>query len=331
MNKKWIEIVATIIFALVLPGVMFSVSGNRKKPNTYETIVSTQQMQETQSTHVTTPEDSVFQISVLMEDGMIKQMDMETYLTAVVLQEMPVEFEVEALKAQAVVARTYALRRNESGSKHDGAAVCTKSDCCQGYCDEDTYIQRGGDRTDVEKVKKAVVDTADQVLVYDGELIDATYFSCSGGMTEDAAAVWGADIPYLQSTKSPGEEKSLHYTETIRFTTEEFMKKLNQIPKGAPENWIESVEYTDGGGVAEMMICGNAFTGKELRSLLGLRSTAFVMTVVGDTVTVTTKGFGHRVGMSQYGADAMAVKGSTYDQILGHYYHGTELVRYFDV
>ncbi len=328
MNKKWFEIISTIVFALILPCVLFSFSNVRNEENADGPVETTQQTLATQVTISNTPE---FQISVLMEDGVIKQMDIDTYLTAVVLQEMPVEFEIEALKAQAVVARTYALRRVKTGSKHNGAAVCTRSDCCQGYCDEDTYIKLGGDETAVDKVKKAVVDTADQVLVYDGELIDATYFSCSGGMTEDAAAVWGSDIPYLQSTKSPGEEKSQHYSETIRFTAEAFMEKLGRKFIGASESWIENVEYTDGGGVAKMVICGNVFTGTELRSLLGLRSTSFVLTAIGDTITVTTKGFGHRVGMSQYGADAMAVQGCTYEQILIHYYQGTDLVGYFDV
>ena len=310
------------MFGLVFPALLFSISDKERGTQPQETEDTTQQ---TQLTVAVSPE---LVISVLLEDGSIEKMDMDTYLTAVVLQEMPTEFETEALKAQAVVARTYALRRLRTGGKHTGAAVCTSSSCCQGFCNEEAFLLHGGDQTSLEKVKQAVAETSDQVLVYKGELIDATYFSCSGGMTEDAAAVWGADIPYLQSTQSPGEESAAHYTDTVRFSADEFMESLGQALPDTPENWIETITYTDGGGVDTMVICGKTYAGTELRRLLGLRSTAFVITAIGDTVTITTKGFGHRVGMSQYGADAMAVQGSSYQEILAHYYQGTELVSY---
>jgi stage II sporulation protein D len=172
------------------------------------------------------------------------------------------------------------------------------------------------------------METAGQVLRYDGALIEATYFSCSGGMTEDAAAVWGSDLPYLQSTPSPGEEKAEHFTDTVTFTAEEFARRLDIAPEGLPATWFSEPVYTDGGGILTMEIGGVTFKGTTLRQLLGLNSTAFILSAVGDTITVTTKGFGHRVGMSQYGADAMAVQGSTYEQILLHYYRGTTLEAY---
>ena len=124
---------------------------------------------------------------------------------------------------------------------------------------------------------------------------------------------------------SPGEENAAHYTDTVQFIGSEFAALLGINPKGAPSSWLGSVRYTAGGGVDTMTIGGKSFSGVMLRQKLGLRSTAFAISASGDTVTVTTKGFGHRVGMSQYGADAMAVQGSTYRQILAHYYPGTEL------
>lgn len=266
-----------------------------------------------------------------MPEGTICRLPLEEYITSVVLREMPADFEPEALKAQAVVARTYTLRRSAAGGKHPGGDICTDPSCCQGYWEEAAYIESGGTEESLQKVKSAVNATAGQVLTYQGKLIEATYFSCSGGMTEDAAAVWGSDLPYLQAVKSPGEEKATHYTDTVSFTGKEFQDKLGIKLSGSPERWIGKVTYTDGGGVATMQIGGEEYTGTQLRQKLGLRSTAFVMTAVGNTVTVTTKGFGHRVGMSQYGADAMAVSGSTYAQILAHYYQGTELVRWVDV
>lgn len=267
-----------------------------------------------------------FKISVLMSDGSVMQMELDEYLTSVVLIEMPAEFETEALKAQAVVARTYAVNKHFSGGKHVAASICTDSTCCQGYCSVEEFLHRGGSDSDVEKIRQAVVSTHNQVLTYNGKYIDATYFSCSGGRTESALAVWGAEIPYLQAVESPGEEQASHYTDTVTFTTAEFADLLGKNLYGHPEEWIESVSYTEGGGVESIRICGDEFKGTVIRKQLGLRSTAFTITIVGSTITVTTKGFGHRVGMSQYGADAMAAKGSTYSEILKYYYKGTKLV-----
>ena len=322
LYKKWKEIIIALVLGFVLPAALFSatVGGADQSPPEIETT--------TVQTQIATTAAEVLQIPVLMGNGNVEIMDMDAYLTAVVLQEMPAEFEMEALKAQAVVARTYALRRYEAGGKHAGAAVCTDSSCCQGFCPEEKYLSNGGDQSSVDKVRQAVYATTDQVLIYDGSLIEATYFSCSGGMTEDAQAVWGADIPYLQATESPGEERAAHYTETVNFSASEFSQLLGDELSDEPGTWLKNVTYTDGGGVASMEICGKKYTGTQLRQLLGLRSTAFVMTAVGNTVVVTTKGFGHRVGMSQYGADAMAVQGSTYSEILAHYYRGAELVTY---
>lgn len=321
MQKKWTEIITALVLGFLIPSILFS--------RVIREPVQTQQpATEPTETQETVIQPQGFQISVLMDDGSISKMELEAYLTAVVLREMPANFEVEALKAQAVVARTYVLRRLESGGKHVGAVICTNPSCCQGYRSCETYLAEGGTQELLNKVADAVSDTAGQVLVYDGALIDATYFSCSGGMTEDAKAVWGADIPYLQATASPGEEKAAHYVDTATFTTSEFARLLDLELSGKPERWIGNVTYTDGGGVDEILICGKSYKGTTLRQKLNLRSTAFVISVIGNTVTITTKGFGHRVGMSQYGADAMAVQGSSYQEILSYYYRGTELVTY---
>lgn len=268
------------------------------------------------------------QIAVLMDDGTVQSMQMQEYLTCVLLREMPAAFEPEALKAQAVVARTYALKRQSSPEKHMQAAVCTDSSCCQGFCSQAQYLEEGGTTEQIHKMRAAVEDTGQLVLTYQNALIEATYFSCSGGRTEDAVAVWGADIPYLQATDSPGEEKANHYTDTVTFTSGEFAAALGETPDGPPGSWFDAVTYTDGGGVDTMKIGDKTYQGTDLRRILGLRSTAFAITAVGDTVTVTTKGYGHRVGMSQYGADAMALAGSLYPEILAHYYQDTALVSY---
>ena len=168
------------------------------------------------------------------------------------------------------------------------------------------------------------------MLTYQGKLIEATYFSCSGGRTEDALAVWGEDVPYLQSVESPGEEGAAHYVDTVSFTASEFCEKIGKELPGIPAEWIGTIRYTAGGGVETIYIGDEPYSGTQLRSMLNLRSTAFLITAAGDTVTITTKGYGHRVGMSQYGADAMAVQGCSYEEILAHYYPGTKLQQWPD-
>lgn len=265
-------------------------------------------------------------LTVLNLSGNLQQMSLREYLVGVVLAEMPADFEPEALKAQAVVARTYTRKRMEHG-KHDGAAVCMDSGCCQGWKSAEEYLSQGGRSASVEKIRSAVEDTDGLVLCYEGKLIDATYFSCSGGTTEDAVAVWGQDVPYLQSVESPGEEEAPRFTDSVSFSPAQLAGRLGLDSSGDPTAWFGSVTYTDGGGVEAMVIRGKTFTGTQLRQKLGLRSTAFSVQPSADAITITTRGFGHRVGMSQYGAQAMARAGSTCAEILAHYYTGAELVR----
>lgn len=258
-------------------------------------------------------------------------MDLEEYVRGVVLAEMPASFENEALKAQAVAARTYTLRVLSMGGRHTPGAICIDSYCCQAYISDADFLLETGTSLDWEKVKQAVEDTAGMVLTYNGKLIDATYFSCSGGRTEDAAAVWGSDVPYLQAVDSPGEEGASVYENEKYFSAAEFAQRLGRILDGTPDQWFGQVTKTDGNGVATMVIGGITYTGTQLRSLLGLRSTAFTVAADAKGITLITKGYGHRVGMSQYGAEAMAVQGSNYQQILAHYYRGTVIDKYEDL
>lgn len=314
MKKGIKEVLLAIFLGMIIPSAVIRIAEALVPPK--KEIPQPTQPQATQMGGVT----EATQICVLTDAGEITHMELEQYIAGVVLAEMPASFEPEALKAQAVVARTYALKRSVAWGKHPQNAVCTDSGCCQAYKDPET-----AEKASVEKVSAAVNATAGQVLTYNGALIEATYYSCSGGRTEDAQAVWGQDIPYLISVSSPGEEQATHYTDTVQFSIEDFCGRLNIEKPRSKNSWIKILEYTAGGGVAEAEIGEQLFTGMELRKLLSLRSTAFTMTVVGDTVTVTTKGFGHRVGMSQYGADAMALKGHSYEKILSHYYPGTNL------
>lgn len=272
----------------------------------------------------TIPQSQVSYPITVQMDGENFQLDLEEYVIGVLLAEMPASFHEEALKAQAVAARTYALKACLDGKKHDGA-ICTKSDCCQGYMSEEAYLLRGWNEKYVLRVRQAVEATRSEVLTYEDRLIRATYFSCSGGATEAAVAVWGREYPYLQSVKSPGEEETVYYTDTKVFTIEEFEQALGVTLDGSPEMWFGSISYTSGGGIDIMYIGEVPYRGTTLRALLGLRSTNFQVIVSKEAILFETKGFGHRVGMSQYGADAMADEGAHYRQILQHYYQGTEL------
>lgn len=267
------------------------------------------------------------QINVLSGDRLLR-MELEEYLLGVLLAEVPASFEPEALKAQAVAARTFTLWSCTRQSNHEPAAVCTESACCQGYISPLRYIQQGGTSAHIEKIRSAVTSTAGQVVCYEGELILSTYFSCSGGSTEEALAVWGQAYPYLQSVESPGEENAAWFTDQKEFSVAEFEQALGISLTGVPGSWFGVITYTTGGGVKTIDICGSTFQGTELRKKLDLRSTAFTLSASEHGITVYTRGHGHRVGMSQYGADAMALRGNNYQSILRHYYPGTTLETY---
>ena len=313
MDKKWKPVILAAVLGVILPRLLLSAV----KPETIpEPSIAPTQPQQTSLQRPT-------YLSVLTEEGSSYVMELEQYVLGVVLAEMPAEFEEEALKAQAVVARSYALRRMQRQDRHEDVAVCTDPGCCQAYMTKDAFLTGGETLTGYEKIAAAVEETKGQVLTYEGEIIEATYFSCSGGRTEDAVAVWGEVIPYLQAVDSPGEEKADKFWEEVHFTAKEFQQALSRELSGSPESWLGKRTFTPGDGVQTMVIGGITYTGTRLRTLLGLNSTIFAMRAENGGITIETLGKGHRVGMSQYGADAMARNGSSYEEILHHYYQGT--------
>lgn len=302
----------SILLAILLPYVLFAFFETEAEP------------EDDQVTTLTEPAEQVTSSQMLhvMDGDSVLEMDLDAYVTGVVLGEMPADFEMEALKAQAVATRTYTLRNVLRSSKHSDADVCTDSSCCQAFVQPSDYL---GGEEHLSKVQSAVAETSGQVITYQGNLIEATYFSSSGGKTEDAVAVWGTSVPYLKSVDSPGEEGAQSFESQIHFSHSDFIKKL-----GLPESCCLSEEnialtYTDADSVKTMQIAGCTFSGVQARTMLSLPSTAFTITLTESTVIINTKGNGHRVGMSQYGAEAMAVAGKTYEEILTYYYSGTEL------
>ena len=271
-----------------------------------------------------TPQRESHRVYVSWE-GQVHEMDLEEYVVGVVLAEMPADFEMEALKAQGAVARTFAWKAWRTGGKHGDHSVCTNSSCCQGYLSEEQYLRFYGTDADVQRVKEAVEATRATVITYGEQLIEATYFSSSGGYTEDAVEVWGNPYPYLTSKASP--EADSQGEESVAFSRAFLENALHTRLEGSQGKWFHDWKRTEGGGVAEVGIGNRRFSGTELRALLNLRSTVFTVTIKNDVVFFHTKGRGHRVGMSQFGADAMAAAGKTWDEILQYYYTGTDLVK----
>ena len=273
------------------------------------------------------------ELRVLMPDGAVAAMDMQDYLRGVVAAEMPAGFHPEALKAQAVAARSYALYC-ASFAKHGEAQVCTDYACCQAWQSEDTRKKKWGEDFEVceLKISAAVRDTDGEYLAAGGKPAFAAFHSSSAGATEDSADVWSA-VPYLVSVSSPetGEDVP-NYVSTVRCSPIDFRDTvLSAHPEadfsGPEEAWIGALRRDGSGRVASVVLGGAELDGKELRSLFSLRSTAFELDREPGGFVFTVTGFGHGVGMSQYGADKMARLGADYREILAHYSPGTVLVK----
>lgn len=264
----------------------------------------------------------------------VQEMDMQSYLVGVVAAEMPASFEPEALKAQSVAARSYALYCAETGRHGDTAQVCTDFACCQAWSSEDTLRRNWGGSYDekLEKIKTAVEATAGEYLCYDGAPVFAAFHSSSAGATEDCGAIWSAR-PYLISVDSPETADEVpNYISSVELSALDFRDTvLYARPDadftGDESEWIGEITHDESGRVASAVLGGEKLSGTELRSLFSLRSTAFTLEYTGSSFLFTVTGFGHGVGMSQYGANVMAKSGADYREILAHYYPGTQLVK----
>lgn len=275
------------------------------------------------------------------ETGKVETVLLEDYLVGVVAAEMPALFHEEALKAQAVAARTYALKKRmldaqTEDRQHPNADLCTDPSHCQGWLSDQGQLQRWGlwhYWRYRNKITSAVEQTSGLVLTYNEQLIDPVYHANSGGFTEDAGAVWQNDIPYLRSVKSPWDVHAPNYRETVSFSLEELDRRLGTSLASIPVSQgnqlkttdVKIKDYTASGRVKTIIIGSREFTGKDLRQLLGLRSANFTCVKTGGEIVFTTFGHGHGVGMSQYGAQGMAAEGYSFRDILAYYYPGTRL------
>ena len=257
------------------------------------------------------------------KDTNIYEMNIEEYLIGVVGCEMPALFEEEALKAGAVAARTYLLNKLENNENY--IISSTTNDQC--YSDENELKEKWGNNYNEykSKIEKAVKETKDEYMTYNGEIIKAFYFSTSNGKTENVENVFGEKLDYLVSVDSNYDKNTTQFNKTIEITKSDFLKKLN-LPE-TKEIKITNIIKNETNRIDEITINDRKFKGTKIRTLLNLRSTDFEITINEYTVKITTKGYGHGVGMSQYGANELAKLGYNYEEILKHYYTGIELIK----
>ena len=273
------------------------------------------------------------QIDVYLHDSkQIVKMPLEKYVRGVVAAEMPVKFEMEALKAQAIAARTYVARRLAKGTKTpEGADVTDDHNDGQAYL-TDEQLQKNWGLLDypknLSKINEAVNQTRAQILLYQGDPIEALFFSTSSGMTENSEDYWGKAVPYLRSVKSPWDEQSEKFQSTTEIKLSELTQKLGitSVMTAANANGlIQTLEKTATDHIKKIRVGDKTFSGADFRTLLGLRSTWFTWQVTGDKITFVTHGYGHGVGLSQYGANGMAQEGKKAAEIVTYYYQGVEI------
>lgn len=259
----------------------------------------------------------------------VEEIPLEEYVVGVVASEMPAEFEFEALKAQALAARTYIVKQllseKKLGTLPEGAVV-TDTQNHQVYKNKHELKKQWGADYEwkLQKITEAVAATQGQILTYENEPIDATFFSTSNGFTENSEAYWSNAFPYLKSVESPWDVNSPKFYDRKVFSVSEFEQKLG-VKLGNGDEIGKILEITPGKRVGLVEINGKKLTGKEVRELLGLKSSDFSWKRKGDRIIVTTEGNGHGVGMSQYGANFMAEDGKNYEDIVTYYYNGVEL------
>ncbi len=264
------------------------------------------------------------------EIEIIQDIGIEEYIKGVVAAEMPALFEMEALKAQAVAARTYALKKIQDNED------ITEAEIGQAFLSKEELKERWGKdyNTYFKRISKAVDETRNEVMMYDDEMIDAVFHSTSSGYTENSENVWSVALPYLQGVESKNDEKAPDFiTEKVINSKEVISKlqnkykdlKLTNIPLFQQ---IQIIERSQAGYILQIQIGNKIITGKEMRELLELKSSNFTISQNNNELIFITKGYGHGAGMSQYGANFMAQEGSTYEEILKHYYKGIKITKY---
>lgn len=338
--RRWVDVILVIIvIVLVLPAMVVALFTKRSPDDPPPDIQIHRQEESIQIRETNTIEYQ--EPTIVLYNHYTKTLEsipLEEYVVGVVAAEMPSSFEIEALKAQAVAARTLAAYklRSQGGSgctKYKGADVCSQFNHCQAWIPESQQRKNWGDKYEENsgKIRRAVEETRGYIITFEGKPIQVFFYSTSNGKTEDVIEVFSTPLPYYGVVESPGEEGAPRYKETLTLTNKEFVRIFNsKYPKNSLstsnlEKDIKILSWTDSGRVRELMVGQVKVKGTDFRVLYGLNSTDFSFRFEKDKIHIDTTGYGHGVGMSQIGANAMAQQGLGYRDILMHYYRGVEI------
>lgn len=331
MKKVVIYIICTILLFFLIPIICTTRFNNTKETisesyenkNAFENIVNSISKDEEKYNY-----KKYKTIKLLHTDtGKIEKVNLDEYICNVVSAEMPVSYEIEALKAQAVVARTYTLYKIKS-KKHKNADICDDFGCCQAWISKKDRYKRWKNDKDKKwnKIEKAVYDTKGKIITYKGKAINAFFHSNSGGATEKPLYVWGGEgYPYLQSVETIGEDNYEEYSSEVTISKSNFVKKMKNKYKSFKINWkekdcIKIKSYTEGKRVKSIKIGNKTLTGVEVRSIFSLKSAKFNIEIGKNNIKFKVIGYGHGVGMSQTGSNTLAKSGKNYIDIIKHYY-----------
>lgn len=335
MKKIFIYLLGFIIIFFIIPTLL---TISPPKENVEETISN---IEENSEETVKQQEQYDYQkyktIKLLhQESGQVEELNIDEYLYGVVSSEMPANYEIEALKAQAVVARTYTIYQiiHNSG-KHENADICDNFNCCQAWISKDERMAKWSAEeaeSNWNKILEAVNSTSGKIITYNGEPINAFFHANSGGITESSLNIWGGiDYPYLKSVETAGEEGYTQYSSEVVYSKEELINKIKEKYPDceidfSQENCIQIIEYTTSSRVKTIKFGNIEMAGTEARTILGLKSTNFTFIIEGNNIKFSVTGYGHGVGMSQTGADALAKTGSNYEEIIKHFYTDVEII-----
>ena len=328
--KKFLKYVLIFIFIIiVLPNLC---TKKRKKQNVQTSETTEEEKQETEKYDY-----SKYKTIKLYhaKTSQTEELSLDDYLYGVVSSEMPASFEKEALKAQAIVARTYTIYQiTKSKGKHGDADICDDYKCCQAWISKEDRLAKWSENeaeANWNKIVEAVDSTQGKIITYNGSPIDAFFHSNSGGITETASNVWGGDnFPYLQSVQTSGEDGYTQYSSEVEFSQSEFIDKIKTKHPDFEIDFndnscVQILEYTESGRIRTIKFGNIQIAGTEARTLLGLKSTNFSFEIVDGKIKFKVLGYGHGVGMSQTGADSMAKAGSSAEEIIKHFYSGVEI------
>lgn len=329
MKKLLLYFFAFLFICFFLPAILTkpNVTVNSEEISNNEGQEQEQNVENSQST-------SKIIIKLLhQKTGEVEEVDIEQYLCNVVSAEMPADYEIEALKAQAIVARTYTMYKMEN-KKHENADICDTSTCCQAWISREDRLARWEEskrETNWQKIEQCISETSGKIVTYQNKPINAFFHSNSGGTTEIPVNVWGGtDFPYLQVVETAGEEGYTQYASEVELTHEEIINKIKekyadiQVDFSKDEE-VQILAHTDSGRVKTIKIGNHELSGVEARTIFGLKSANFEISKGDGKIKFQVKGYGHGVGMSQTGADALAKQGSTAEEIIHHFYQNVEI------